>query len=100
MEVAERATILTERPSPKDADLAFWPQPASVEETGIDFGQLIDLCIKSIYFAGRPSARTISAHLALSFKVVEAVLTFLKKEQFIEVVGTAGMGEQQYQYAL
>src|SRR5262249_24084390 len=28
------------------------------------------------------------------------VLAFLKKEQFIEVVGSAGMGEQQYQYAL
>ena len=31
MEVATRATILTERPSPKE-DLAFWPQPTSIEE--------------------------------------------------------------------
>jgi hypothetical protein len=101
MEVAARATILNERPSPSsDADSAFRPQPATVEETGIDFGQLIDLCVKTIYFAGRPSARIISARLTLPFQVVETVLAFLKKEQFIEVVGSIGMGEQQYQYAL
>jgi len=100
MEATTRATILNERLLPNDQDEAFRTQPATVEETGIDFGQLIDLCIKTIYFAGRPSARAISARLALPFPIVEAVLAFLKKEQFIEIVGSAGVGEQQYQYAL
>src|SRR4051812_7006547 len=101
MEVATEATVVNERFSPPpEAAAPFQPQPSTVEETGIDFGQLIDLCVKTIYFAGRPSARTIAARLALPFSVVETVLAFLKKEQYIEIVGSAGMGEQQYQYAL
>ncbi|MPZ50188.1 MAG: ATP-binding protein [Dehalococcoidia bacterium] len=78
----------------------FRVQPNSVEETGISFGQLLDLCIKTIYFSGRPSARQVSEQLALPFNVVETVLSFLKREKFIEVVGSVGIGEQQYQYAL
>ena len=78
----------------------FRPQPNSVEETGIGFGQLLDLCVKTIYFSGRPSARQVSEQLALPFNVIETVLAFLKREKFIEVVGSVGIGEQQYQYAL
>ena len=78
----------------------FRPQPNSVEETGIGFGQLLDLCIKTIYYGGRPSAREISEQMALPFNVIEPILAFLKREKFIEVVGSIGIGEQQYQYAL
>ena len=78
----------------------FRPQPNSVEDTGISFGQLLDLCIKTIYHGGRPSAREISEQMALPFNVVETILAFLKREKFIETVGSGGIGEQQYQYAL
>src|SRR6185503_14239975 len=97
MEVATQATVVNERFNEgSETEPPFQPQPNTVEETGIDFGQLVDLCIKTIYFAGRPNARTISSRLALPFSVVEPVLSFLKKEQYIEVVGSSGMGEQQY----
>jgi hypothetical protein len=94
---------LAERPrtqSTGSPECPFQPQPNSVEETGIDFGQLLDLCVKTIYYGGRPTARQISARMALPFPIIETLLTFLKREQFIEVVGTSGLGEQQYQYAL
>ena len=83
-----------------EAELPFLPQPETVEETGIDFGQLVELCVKTIYYGGRPSARAIAARMAIPFIVLEAVLAFLKREQFIEVVGSGGLSEQQYQYAL
>jgi hypothetical protein len=84
----------------KDLDAPFRPQPNSVEETGISFGQLLDLGVKTIYYGGRPSAREISRAMTLPFNVVDALLIFLKREQFIEVVGSGGLGEQEYQYAL
>jgi hypothetical protein len=84
----------------EDLEAPFRPQPNSVEETGIGFGQLLDLTIKSVYYAGRPSAREVAEAMALPFNVVDSLLTFLKREQFIEVVGSSGVGEQQYQYAL
>ena len=82
------------------AEAPFRPQPNSIEETGISFGQLLDLCVKQIYYSGRPSARDITESMALPFNVVETLLAFLKREQLIEVVGSVGIGEQQYQYSL
>lgn len=78
----------------------FVLQPQTIEETGLDFSLVLDLVIKSIYFSGRPSARQICAQVALQFSVVDEVLTFLKREQLAEVVGSSGMGEQLYEYSL
>ncbi len=87
--------------TPADSiDAPFRPQPNNIEETGISFGQLLDLCVKQIYYSGRPAARDIAESMALPFNVVESLLAFLKREQLIEVVGSVGIGEQQYQYAL
>ena len=81
-------------------DGSFRPQPNTVEETGISFGQLQDLCVKQIYFSGRSSARQVSEQMSLPFNIVDTILGFLKREKFIEVVGSVGIGEQEYQYTL
>ena len=78
----------------------FVPQPQTIDETGLDFSLVLDLVVKSIYFAGRPAARQIAAQLALSFNALDEVFQFLKREQLAEVVGSSGMGEQLYQYSL
>src|SRR5256885_608463 len=78
----------------------FVPQPQTVEESGLDFSFVLDLVVKAIYFGGRPVARQIAAQLALSFPIIDEALTFIKREQFAEVVGSSGMGEQLYQYSL
>jgi hypothetical protein len=84
----------------REDDAPFRAQPNTVEETGLGFGQLLDLCCKTIYYAGRPSAREVGESMALAFSIIEVLLAFLKREKLIEVVGSAGIGEQQYQYAL
>ena len=82
-------------------DGAPWvSQPQTIEETGLDFSMILDLVVKAIYFAGRPAARQVAAQIALPFAVVDEVFSFLKREQLAEVVGSAGMGEQLYQYSL
>lgn len=82
-------------------DGAPWvSQPQTIEETGLDFSMILDLVVKAIYFAGRPAARQVAAQIALPFSVVDEVFAFLKREQLAEVVGSAGMGEQLYQYSL
>jgi len=88
------------KPAMEEESIVFRAQPNTVEETGLGFGQLVDLCIKTIYYAGRPSARDISEQMALPFNIIETILLFLKREQYIEVVGSVGLGEQQYQYSL
>lgn len=78
----------------------FVPQPQTVEDTELEFGLLVDLCLRTIYYAGRPQARVISSQIALSFRIVQEILAFLKREQLCEVVGSGGLAEQNYQYSL
>ena len=90
----------TSAPADDGGSAPFVPQPQTVEETGLDFSMILDLVVKSIYFAGRPAARQIAAQIALPFAVVDEILQFMKREQMTEVVGSSGMGEQLYQYSL
>ena len=80
--------------------LPFVPQPASIQETGVDLAILVDLTLKTIHFSGRPSGRQLTEQLALPFPVTQELLAFLRREKAIEVVGGSGLGEQTYQYAL
>ena len=76
------------------------PQPMTVEETGLELTLLVDLMLRTVYFAGRPPARALAEQMALSFSVAEELITFMRQEQTIEVVGSVGVGEQAYQYSL
>ncbi len=78
----------------------FKHQPNSIKETGVGLTELVDLCVKAIHFAGQPSARSLVDRLALPFNVLEELLSFLKKEQVIEIAGIDGTGEQAYLYSL
>ena len=82
------------------ADVPSRLQPATVEETGLELSMLADLMLKTIHFAGRPNGKYLADQLALSYPVTDELLTFLRQGQAIEVVGTTGVGEQGYQYAL
>lgn len=78
----------------------FRPQPNTVEETGIDFAQIADLCLKTFRYGGRLSGAEVIRRLRLPYKVVDDVLTFLRRERLLEVVGAQAVFEQQYEYAL
>jgi predicted ATPase with chaperone activity len=98
--------LTTETAPPPAADAqegtlaSLAPQPTTIEETGLELSLLVDLTLKSIYFLGRPSARQLADQLALSLSATEELVVFLRQEQTIEVVGSMGVGEQAYQYAL
>lgn len=100
MESLTGAVVRIEEQEEDPRRALFISQPQTVEETGLSFSLLLDLCIKTIYYAGRPEMRVIASQLALTFHIVQELLNFLKREQLCEVVGSAGLGEQNYQYAL
>ena len=99
---AEPVPIVTESNSPPSVNgsCPAAPQPRSVEETGVKLSLLADLILKTIHFTGRPTARQVTRQLKLSFAVAEEVMGFLRQEEAVEIVGTAGVGEQGYQYEL
>ena len=99
---AEPATLtvsIEPEPTPP-GEAPFVPQPTSVAETGLELSMLVDLMLKTIYFYGRPSGRILSEQLSLSFPVMEELISFMRQEQALEIVGSNGVGEQAYQYAL
>ena len=78
----------------------YLPQPTSLEETGIDFAQLVDLAVKTIRYGGRLSGGEIANQLCVPFSIVDVILNFLKREKMIEVVGSQGIIEQNYEQVL
>jgi predicted ATPase with chaperone activity len=72
----------------------------SIEDTGIDFAQHVDLCLKTFRFGGRLAGGEAARRIRVPYRVFEEVLTFLKREKLLETVGSQGIVEQQYEYAL
>jgi hypothetical protein len=80
---------------------AMFPEPRSIEETGINQGLIADLVIKTMYFTSYMSGQEISADIRVPFYgVIDQVINLMKKEQLCEVSGTSGLGEAGYQYIL
>lgn len=101
--VAEPVPSIDELVTPESNDPNAPPlvsQPSTVEETGLELSMLTDLMLKTVHFAGRPSGRQLSQQMAISVGVTDELVSFLRQEQDIEVVGTAGVAEQGYQYGL
>ncbi len=89
-----------EKPESAARATPFRPQPTSLAETGIDFGQMIDLALKTMRFGGRLSGGELANRMGLPFVILEPLFSFLKREKLMEVVGAGSISEQLHEYAL
>jgi DNA-binding PadR family transcriptional regulator len=77
------------------------PEPKSVAETGLGLSFLSDLVLKASYFEGVLTGHELMEVVRLPFQgVLSEVLKFLRREQFIQVTGTEGVGEASYRYTI
>jgi len=77
------------------------PEPKTIEETGLDMGFLSDLVLKVLYFQGYRTGADVAEVIKLPFQgVIDNVMTFLKREQMIEIKGGQGLGRAAYEYAI
>jgi predicted ATPase with chaperone activity len=84
-----------------DPYIAWFPEPRSIADTGLNQGLIMDLVLKTMYFTSYMSGQEISAMLRLPFYgVIDQVIGLMKKEQLCDVSGTSGLGEAGYQYVL
>ena len=80
-----------------------WSPPAmrSVDDTGLNFGSLSDLAIKTIYFAGVLSGAQLAERMCLPYTgVVNRIIEFMKREKWIEVRGSTTISEAAYEYIM
>lgn len=61
------------------------PMPTTVEETGLEFGFLADLALKTVYADSRCTTQRVAERLRLPMPVADALLQHLYREKFIEV---------------
>ncbi len=79
----------------------YIPEPKSIEETGLTMGFIADLVLKLVYYKSEMSSMEIAEELALPYVgIMEKVLDFLKREEYIEVSGSKGFGERGYQWVI
>lgn len=77
------------------------PWPRSIEETELSLGFLADLALKLIYYKSDMTSVEIADALALPFRgVMEKVLEFLKREEYVEISGSKGFGERGFQWLI
>ncbi len=74
--------------------------PGSVDGTGLEFGVVADLTLKTLYFAGNISGNEVADRLALSVTVATEVLDFLRREHLCEVTGGTGRSRGTLRYSL
>lgn len=70
--------------------------PLKVENTGLDFGFLADLALKTVYADANCSTDRAAEKLKLSMPVAEELLQHLYREKFIEIRGLLGFGNNRY----
>lgn len=91
---------LVEEPAKSEDSPAFIAPPKSLEETGIDFGQIVDLSLKTLRVGGRLTAGELARRLALPFTILGPLITFLRSEKLVELTGAASLSEQMHEFAL
>lgn len=77
------------------------PQISSIEDTGLSAGFLQNLVLKMLYFRGQLSGNEIAELVHLPFQnVVGKVMEFLRREQYVEVIGSGGLTASTFQYSI
>lgn len=80
-----------------------WTPPPlqRLEDTGLNLLAVADLVLKVLYFGGYMPGHVISDIVKLPYQnVLDGVMDFLKREKFVEVKGSGGIGEAGFQYVI
>src|ERR1022692_3927303 len=76
------------------------PVPESLEELGIPPAIIEQLVLKFLYFRGELLGRDIGGLLGLSFSLIEDIMEALKRQHYVGVKKSLGMGNMSGVFAL
>ncbi len=76
------------------------PVPESLEDTGIQESILEQLILKYLYFRGEMLGRDIASQLGLPFSLIEDILETQKRQHYVGVKKSLGMGNSSAVFAL
>jgi hypothetical protein len=76
------------------------PVPETIEETGISGALIEQLILKYLYFRGELLGRDIGSLLGLQFSLIDELLEVLKRQHYVQVKKSLGMGNNSGVFAL
>jgi predicted ATPase with chaperone activity len=82
--------------APPTADDLLPATPATVEDSGLDFGFLADLALKTVYADTSCTTQRAAGRLALPVPLVDALLQHLYRERLIEIRETVAPQNRRY----
>ncbi len=91
------------RPFGEQTTTNIWTPPPvnTLADAGLNLLSVADLVLKVLYFGGYMAGHQIAEIVKLPFTgVLDGVMDFLKREKFVEVRGSGGLGEAGYQYLI
>ncbi|HZQ10989.1 MAG TPA: ATP-binding protein [Anaerolineae bacterium] len=78
-----------------------FPQPQNIADTGLPASFIQDLALKIIYFAGEIQAQAVADAICLPhINIIEPALSFLVREEFLQITGATGYNERAYKYTI
>jgi predicted ATPase with chaperone activity len=82
-------------------DTAAMPlAPVTYQEAGLSVDLLLQLCLKTLHFAGELTGAQLAQRLGLNFSVIEPAIDFLLTEHQIEIGGGLMVGRASYRYRI
>jgi Mg-chelatase subunit ChlI len=80
---------------------SFLPsEPMTIEETGLNRTFLFEHVLRMIYNKGRATGAELAAEMCLNYRIVDVLLTELRKQEMIDIGGQRGYGDINYEYIL
>jgi predicted ATPase with chaperone activity len=74
--------------------------PATLEESGLSLDVVLQLALKTLYFAGELTGSAWASRLGLQYAVIEPAVDAIKAQHHCEVVGGALIGGASFRYRI
>jgi hypothetical protein len=75
-------------------------EPLTPEETGLNRTFLYEHTLRLIYNKGRATGAELAAEMCLNYRIVDVLLSELRKQEMIDIGGQRGYGDINYEYIL
>jgi hypothetical protein len=93
-------SMTTEVREPASSGAAMPTAPKTYQEAGLTLDLLLQLCLKTLHFAGELTGSDLSRRLGVQFSVIEPAVETLKTQRQVEIGGGTMMGRASYRYRI
>lgn len=75
------------------------PRPRSIDDTGLSLAYISDMVVRALYMIGEMTGQELVDLLHLPYdNIIDQAITYLRREQMMEIKGSGGIGEKAYRY--